>query len=531
MSTFDAELEAVFNRLVDGIASEADEQQLGELLRASPEARRAYREFMSLHSALHWDYVAALAPEVVGGHSLESPPSVSFPASRFGWALAFLAGTMVASVVAIFWPSMNGDRAQTEIVATNPAPETANTQPKTDSLAALLVDQVGAEFAAGRAPDGIRMGPGEYELLKGIVHVRFVQGADVVIASPARLDVRDAQHTRLVYGNVRVTAPPTARGFTIATNAADYVDLGTEFGLRVDPRSGASDLYVFDGQVNVADTRTGKVLSEVVEGESSRYVDGTVGAVPEIDEDAFPTPGAIGFKRWQQYERAIRADDRLLAFYPFRRGVDETVLFNSKNEDVIATGRIDGARWTTGRWPGKEALLFDRDTDFVQFDIPGEHQELTVAVWLKVDRLDFGLNAILNSDGNEPGDFHFQLTRQGLPRGGVVIQSHFDDKVVGESVPVGKWTHVASAISTQSRSQQIYVNGVLARERYWRKDEILRPGSCRLGNWLPDAKACMPNRAFRGRIDELAIWNRALSVDEIKNLVEVGRPGMLGNAE
>jgi hypothetical protein len=41
----------------------------------------------------------------------------------------------------------------------------------------------------------------------------------------------------------------------------------------------------------------------------------------------------------------------------------------------------------------------------------------------------------------------------------------------------------------------------------------------------------MPNRAFRGRIDELAIWNRVLSVDEIKNLVEVGRPGMLGNAE
>ncbi|MFM9068738.1 MAG: LamG-like jellyroll fold domain-containing protein, partial [Planctomycetota bacterium] len=354
----------------------------------------------------------------------------------------------------------NVDRAPNEIVATHQPRETTNAAPVTDSMAALLVDQVGAEFAEGRAADGVRIGPEEYELLTGIVHLRFAQGADVVIASPARLDVRDAQHARLVYGNVCVTAPPTARGFTIATDAADYVDLGTEFGLRVDRRSGASDLYVFDGQVNVADPRTGKVLSEVVEGESSRHVDGTVGAVPVIDEDA---------------------------------------------------GRIEGARWTTGRWPGKTALLFDRDSDFVQLHIPGEHQELTVAVWLKVDRLDFGLNAILNSDGNEPGDFHFQLACQGLPRGGVVIQSHFDDKVAGESVPVGKWTHVASVISTQNRSQQIHVNGVLARERQWQKDEILRPGSCRLGNWLPDAKACMANRAFRGRVDELAIWSRALS--------------------
>lgn len=529
MSASDTELEAIFNRLVDGIASEADERQLGELLRASPEARRAYWAFMSLHSALHWDYLAALSPSVASEKLPESPPSVSVPASRLGWALAFLAGTMVASVVAIFWPSAHVDRAQTAIVATNRSRESVKTASQTDSLAALVVDQVGAEFAEGRAPDGIRIGPGEYELLKGIVHIRFAQGADVVIASPARLDVRDAQHTRLVYGNVRVTAPPTARGFTIATNAADYVDLGTEFGLRVDPRSGASDLYVFDGQVNVADPRTGKVLSEVVEGESSRYVDGTASAVPEIDEDEFPTPGAIGYKRWQHYEHQLRADEQLLAFFPFRRVSDESALVNSHHESPIAAGRIEGARWTTGRWPGKAALLFDRDSDFVHLHIPGEHQELTIAVWLKVDRLDFGLNAILNSDGNEPGDFHFQLTRQGLPRGGVIIQGQFDDKVTEEAVPVGKWTHVASVMSTQTLSQQIYVNGVLARERQWRKDEILRPGTCRLGNWLPDAKACVANRAFRGRIDELAIWSRALSVTEIKNFVEIGRPGLLWN--
>ena len=528
MKTIDADHEALFNRLVDGIASEADEQQLGELLASSPQARRAYREFMSLHSALHWDFVAALAPEVAGDNSLKSPPSVSLPASRFGWGLAFAAGTIAASAVAFLWPRTHVDRAPNEIVATHQPRETTNAAaPQADSIAALLVDQVGAEFAAGRAPDGVRIGPGEYELLKGMVHLRFAQGADVVIVSPARLDVRDAQHTRLVYGNVRVTAPPTARGFTIATNAADYVDLGTEFGLRVDARSGASDLYVFDGQVNVADPRTGKVLSEVVEGESSRYVGGAVGAVPEIDEDAFPTPGAIGFQRWQQYERQMRADDRLLAFYPFRRAADETVLVNAHHE--MAAGRIEGARWTTGRWPGKEALLFDRDTDYVQLDIPGEHQELTIAAWLKIDRLDFVFNAILNSDGYDLGHVHLQLTRQGHSRGGVAVAGPYDERIVGNPVPLGQWTHVASVLSSGSRSHRMYVNGVLALERHWRSDQVLRPGSCRLGNWLSVANLGPEHRALRGRVDELVIWNRVLSVDEIKNHVEVGRPGMLAS--
>ena len=46
MSLMNEELEAICNRLADGIASEVDEQQLGELLRQSPESRRAYRKFI-----------------------------------------------------------------------------------------------------------------------------------------------------------------------------------------------------------------------------------------------------------------------------------------------------------------------------------------------------------------------------------------------------------------------------------------------------------------------------------------------------
>jgi len=527
------DLEGLFNRLADGIASEADEQLLGELLRASPETRRAYQEFMALHSALHWDYVATAAPEPPA----HSAPPLSRGDSHMGWIVSFMAGVTIATVVVLgvlqSFRSTTAEKPETPAVNNQRDKEDATDQVPgaEDAIAALLVDEVGAKFAAERSPEGVQFRPGEYELTKGVMHLRFAQGADVVLASPARLEVTDAQHIRLAYGKIRITAPPTAKGFTVATPAADYVDLGTEFGLRVDRRSGASDLYVFDGQVNVADPQSGKILSEVTGGESSRYVDGAIAAPPELNENDFPTSGAIGFQRWQQYEQELRQDKSLLAFFPFRKAADESVLTNGLGEDGMADGRIEGARWTSGRWPGKDALLFDRDTDFVEIDIPGEHQELTIAAWVKVDRLDHVFNAIMNSNGYDLGDIHLQLTRQGIPRGGVAVVGKFEETIVGNSVQMGRWTHVVSVLSAQSRSHQIYINGALARERRWQTDQVLQPGACRIGNWLAVEDVGPTNRALRGRVDELAIWDRALTEEDVKKLVEVGRPGMLWNEE
>ena len=64
MILIDADLEAMFSHVADGIATEAEVRRLGELLRASLETRRAYRDFIGLHSALHCENVAAGLPEL-----------------------------------------------------------------------------------------------------------------------------------------------------------------------------------------------------------------------------------------------------------------------------------------------------------------------------------------------------------------------------------------------------------------------------------------------------------------------------------
>lgn len=550
MNQIGIEREELFNRIVDGLASPEDERSLGKLLQASPEARQAYREFMALHAALHWDYVATALPEPP---TQQTSPPLSAADSRPGLLAAFMVGMIVAALIvfAVMQPFLSKDADQpsprpkdeSRVVAGGTAsqhdgdrskkarPEDAQgVEPHTpDALVALLVDGVGARFAEPLAPDGVRFGPGEYELLAGIIHLRFAQGADMIVTSPARFEVEDVQRIRLTYGKIRVTAPPAAKGFTVATRDAAYVDLGTEFGLRVDAQSHASDLYVFDGQVNVADPQSGKVLLEVGEDESSRYIDGAIAVAPELKANEFSTAGTIGLQRWQRYVEQIQESQGLLAFYPFHKAADETALTNRKAGG--AAGTITGARWVSGRWSGKEALLFDRNTDFAEIEIPGEYDTLTIAAWINVDRLDFELNAILNSDGYDVGEFHFQLTRRGLPRGGVIVEGSFQDQVAGNAVPLGQWTHVAMVMSNDARTTRIYINGVLSRERRHPRAGVLRPGLCRIGNWLPSATSSMANRALRGRMDELAIWNRALPETEIQKLVEAGRPSLLWNVD
>lgn len=70
----------------------------------------------------------------------------------------------------------------------------------------------------------------------------------------------------------------------------------------------------------------------------------------------------------------------------------------------VSNGRIEGARWTFGRWPRKDSLLFDGDDEFVQIDVSGEAKEITIAAWIEIDRLDYEMNAILNSDYGDDGD-------------------------------------------------------------------------------------------------------------------------------
>ena len=172
----------------------------------------------------------------------------------------------------------------------------------------------------------------------------------------------------------------------------------------------------------------------------------------------------------------------------------------------------------------KEALLFDQDGDHVQLSIPGSFRQLTLSTWIHLDRCDFEMNAIFDSDGWQPGALHWQLKRCGD-----CFFSHWSKaqrRRNGPRVPFGRWAHVAAVADLDRHWTKIYVNGELAEEaRLASFPGPLTPGDCRLGDWLRlPQETAIPRRGLRGRIDEFAIWRRALTRDELHTLFVAGRP-------
>ena len=102
MNSITPEIQALLNRLADGLGSEEDEKHLGEWLRSGPQARKHFRDFMALHSELHWDYVLASEPEKP---SEPEKMEVRAPLPLLGWFATFATGAMLAAFVV--WAVLN----------------------------------------------------------------------------------------------------------------------------------------------------------------------------------------------------------------------------------------------------------------------------------------------------------------------------------------------------------------------------------------------------------------------------------------
>lgn len=90
--------------------------------------------------------------------------------------------------------------------------------------------------------------PGRYELVSGVAQIEFNSGATVLVEAPARFELVDDNAGRLELGALTASVPQPAQGFTVSTPGGEFVDLGTEFGVRVTPM-GDIQSHVFDGEI------------------------------------------------------------------------------------------------------------------------------------------------------------------------------------------------------------------------------------------------------------------------------------------
>ena len=311
----------------------------------------------------------------------------------------------------------------------------------------------------------------------------------------------------------------------IAAPGIRFRDLGTEFGVTVKP-SGQSEMHVFEGQVEVLKENTSKPEATYTTGQSVRVDEGVLKPAEAASESEFPTASSISMRRWNAWRERFKRDTNLVFYFPFIRDDRDAAALNDEAEHgTKIVGRISGAQWVAGRWPGKSALQFENANDGVSLTIPGQYEQITLASWLKIDRIENASNAILNSVGWREGGIQWQFDR----RSSTAVTSAFSvpkRTVVwtGLKLPIGRWVHWAVTMDRKSGEIRHYISGTLACVAHVTPETtILKPSAATIGRWISDNKA-FENRDFRGRIDEMAMWNVALSPAQISELSEAGAP-------
>jgi hypothetical protein len=109
-------------------------------------------------------------------------------------------------------------------------------------------------------------------------------------------------------------------------------------------------------------------------------------------------------------------------------------------------------------------------------------------------------------------------------RNGVSVFEHGDaymPSVVVYDAVISGWTHIA--VVYQNRLPSLYINGVLARTGLTGSRSVVYP-SILFGN-VPDAPQYGP---YVGLLDEVCVYNRALSATEIQAIHQAGNGGKCG---
>ena len=221
---------------------------------------------------------------------------------------------------------------------------------------------------------------------------------------------------------------------------------------------------------------------------------------------------------------ATLADDpRIAVRYDFQS--DAETLHDSGPD--TCDGLIVGCERTEGRWAGKGALEFKRPSDRVRVNIPGEFDALTLTAWIRVDATPDRFQALLLTDGYEPGHPHWQISPRGELRMGVPFPqgvkvpagSSFTSPKLFKSRQIGVWSFVGMVYDRESGMVRQYLNGREVSAEAIRFDQPLRIGSAEIGNWGVALKTDKrPVRNFVGRMDELTVWKAALSAEEMREM-------------
>ncbi len=553
------EMQELLGRLCDERTTPDEVAWLAEMLRRGGRERTCYLEFMAEEAALAAQATfAARSPDLTGSSlvdlelvfgrqaelAIESvsesvAPAVQAQVERAGtlgrlwqagWQRLHHVTPVSLLISAIYLTLFLALLALWQVPGWQPSPETPGGQTKqyvahvsraldaTWSDDSGLVEQPVRDLAAGEP----------LHLDTGWAEIRFYSGAAVLVQGPARLRPQGENRLELLLGSITARVPPAAVGFTVETAEATLVDLGTEFGIRVDGGR-QLDVEVFDGRVRL-ELPGRSQQSDAMElgaGQAARVVAGRLSPTEAGGGTRFVR--RMPLMRYGPYARAVLAE-RPLAYYRFSSLTsEEGDRFSPREVRAGQVAPAPGLNRASGfggleemnHWAnfdgGGRSYLTDLKTGWGS-------EAGTIGYWLRMDGDGHSTQTQLFASGDGTGSFggagsggwigtFSRLDGSfGISINGVQIESR-----LGAIEQPAQWNHIfytwQSGEQPDTSRIAIYLNGNLvaaADDLHW---EAFTVGAAGFGKELSG-----DTRLFKGSADEVAIFERALSAEEVRNL-------------
>jgi hypothetical protein len=234
--------------------------------------------------------------------------------------------------------------------------------------------------------------------------------------------------------------------------------------------------------------------------------------------------------RWKLYSDRLRQDPSLVAYYTFDNQPEapDRVLNRSARNQGRFDATIANASWTQGRFPGKASLRFSGSASSVDLKIPQTLRDLTFAAWVNADGFDQRFSGLLMSNGySKEEEVHWEFDMQGtrLELGHLWDNGKRSPSSALPANLAGNWVHLAATYNHAAGQVSFYLNGSEIGSENVPWDKACSLGAARIGSWnsLNSAGRLDPDRGFRGRFDELAIFSRALPAAEIAAMYSAER--------
>ena len=543
------DLDQLIAAWLEGRISESESEALQNLLRESEEARERFLAMSSLDAGLR---------QLSGGDlELPSKPIPQTPIvapvaksnSFFGWANLLKLATAAALVL------MVGKQAYEFGLqnASSPAVAAAvEADERTISGHATLRRVAGIKWqdSAIAFREGDVLPAGTIKFREGVAEIDFFCGATVIVEGPAEMNLESDWALRLVEGRLRANVPPAARGFTVKVADSEVIDLGTEFALDV---TGSNAwVEVVDGEVKLkggahdgAHLKTGEGHS-LSGAKADKVSFKNLSTFKDVKRRHDEEQSGL-LENWKSSVTELEQDKRLIAYYPVGlhqggRSIANMALTGS-GLDAKLVGLVELG---DGRFGSETTGLgFSRPGSRARVRIDGDWQKFTFVCWARIDSLEHKYNALFMGDGYENGEPHWQLHKDGKMMFSVMVDDTpgsgrgklpdsrlhriYYTKPIWDVSQSGQWMHLAATYDPELRTVRQYVNGTEVSNEPIQDDffvDKLRIGPAEIGNWGQPLRESpwFAIRNLNGAIDELAIFDAALTAEEIKVLYDDGKP-------